>query len=145
MTGDTDDARATEQTAALSPLSSDPYVLHHDMRIVGVERGAAQVQVTVPAWARNAVGVCHGGMILTLADYAAGVANHTIAPDLSVQGHINWLASAAPGDVLTAEARVLHAGRRTFVTHVEVRNQSGRRVAWATFTGARVSDVAHIG
>lgn len=116
------------------------YARHHDMTIIGVERGLARVAFTVPEWAVNAEGVCHGGAIFTLADFAQAVANHTIGREVGMQGNINWLASARPGDRLVAEARVLHAGRRTFVVSVEIHNQHGRRVAQATFTTARLPD-----
>ncbi|MBI2323134.1 MAG: PaaI family thioesterase [Chloroflexi bacterium] len=139
MAGNEYTGRGAEPAAA-SPLRDDPYAAHHGIHIVSAQRGLAQVRIELPPWARNAAGVCHGGVLFTLADYAAGVANHTIGRELSMQGNINWLGSAAPGDVLTAEARVVHEGRRTFVTSVEVRNQHGRRVAWATFTGARLAD-----
>lgn len=116
------------------------YARHHNMAIIGLAPGLARVAFEVPEWAVNAAGLCHGGAVFTLADFAQAVANHTFGREVAMQGNINWLASAYPGDVLTAEARVVHAGRRTFVVAVTIHNQHGRLVAHATFTSARIAD-----
>lgn len=131
---------STDQQQTISRLGFDAYAHHHGMRVVALEPGLARVQMEVPPWAMNGMDVCHGGAIFSLADHAQAQANFTIGREIGMQGNINWLAPAQVGDVLTAEARVLHAGRRTFVTNVEVRNQHGERVAWATFTLARLPD-----
>lgn len=124
----------------LARMGRCPYGAHHGMTIVAVDTGMARIQFKVPSWAENAAGVCHGGAIFALADFAQAVACHTIGREIAMQGNINWIGSARAGDTLTAEARVLHTGRRTFVTSVEVHDQRGRRIAQATFTAARLPD-----
>jgi acyl-CoA thioesterase len=131
---------ALDQEKVRAIFAQCDYARHHEMAITGLEPGLARVAFTVPAWAANAAGRCHGGAIFTLADFAQAVACHTIGREVAMQGNINWLAAVHPGDMLTAEARVMHAGRRTFVVGVEIHNQRGRRVAQATFTSARLLD-----
>lgn len=136
---------AVDLESVLARMGPDPYALHHDICILAVGEGLARVQLTVPSWAENAVGVCHGGAIFSLADFAQAVACHTIDREIAMQGSINWIGSARVGDTLVAEARVLHVGRRTFVTSVEVHDQRGRRVAQATFTAARLPEEGNAG
>lgn len=64
---------------------------------------------------RNARGVAMGGVIFTLADFAAAVAANAPAADLhwvSLDSSIHFL-SPATGDLLTATCRALKLGRST--------------------------------
>jgi acyl-CoA thioesterase len=76
----------------------------------------------------------HGGMVFALADtafaYACNSRNETTVAQSAT---IAFLAPAAEGDVLTAEAREVSRAGRSGVYHVSVKASDGRAVA--EFTG----------
>jgi acyl-CoA thioesterase len=78
----------------------------------------------------NGFGICHGGLVATLADTAFAYACNaqgelTVASGFS----IDLLAPAHEGDVLSAEAQELSRSGRTGLYDIAVRNQRGEHVA----------------
>ncbi len=74
-------------------------------------------------------GVCHGGLLFTLADTAFAFAcNAYDTPTVSSGGNINYLRPAKAGDHLRAHAREQQRGRQLGVYDVVVQNQFGERV-----------------
>jgi len=100
--------------------------------------GAAMATMQVREDMVNGVGVCHGGMLFTLADTACAFAcNSYNRVTLSASGKIHFLRSAMLGDVLTAiAAEDYRGGRRGFYT-VKITNQQDEAVA--LFRGRVVS------
>ena len=80
--------------------------------------------------------VLHGGAIATLIDSAAASATRTLRgvdepPWLGLATtdmHVSYLAAVTDGEV-TAEGRVLRAGRQVAFLDIEVRNEDGDLVA----------------
>ena len=100
------------------------------MRITAIAPAACSVSMTVRPDMTNGHGICHGGLIFTLADSAFAFAcNSTGESTVAATGSIDFLAPARPGDVLTASARELWRGGRSGVYEVTVSNQSGARIA----------------
>lgn len=88
---------------------------------------------------RNAMGGVMGGAMFTLADFAFAVASNIGSPPtVSVSGQIVYL-GAVKGDVLTAVARCLHAGRSGCSFTVDISDNLGNAVASVTFYGFRMS------
>jgi acyl-CoA thioesterase len=88
------------------------------------------VSMTVRPDMLNGFGICHGGLVATLADTAFAYACNaqgelTVASGFS----IDLLAPAHVGDVLTATARELSRSGRTGLYDIDVENQRGERVA----------------
>lgn len=100
--------------------------------------GLANATMTVRDDMLNGFGVCHGGVVFTLADTAFAFACNAYNNEtLSVSADIEWLAAVRAGDRLTASAREdERRGRRGFYT-VRVSNQEGALVA--LFRGHAVS------
>ena len=78
----------------------------------------------------NGAGICHGGLITTLADSAFAFACNsynklTLAAGISV----DFIAPAHQNDVLTASANEVSRGARSGVYDVAVTNQRGETVA----------------
>ena len=100
------------------------------MQLQEVRPGYARLTMRVTADMVNGQKVCHGGLIFSLADSSFGFAcnshnQHALAASCS----IDFLAPAALGDELTAEAtETAHAGR-TRVYDVRVTNQQGTLIA----------------
>jgi acyl-CoA thioesterase len=92
--------------------------------------GHAVVTMTVAASMANGHGVCHGGLIFTLADTAFAYAcNSHGGTHLAAHASIEFLAPARVGDVLTAEADENWRGGRSGLTDVNVKDQGGRLIA----------------
>ncbi len=86
----------------------------------------------------NGFGVCHGGIVFTLADTAFAFACNAYNDEtLSVSANIEWLKSVHEGDTLTAVASEdTKSGRHGYYT-VNVHNQDD--VLVAIFHGHSVS------
>lgn len=96
--------------------------------------GYARVRMTLTAAMLNGHGSAHGGMIFALADtafaYACNSRNET---SVAQSATIAFLAPAAEGDVLIAEAQEASRAGRSGVYQVSVKTADGRAIA--EFTG----------
>jgi acyl-CoA thioesterase len=111
------------------------------MRIVALGAGSARLEMAVRDDMLNGHEICHGGFITTLADSAFAFACNsrnqlTVAAGLTV----DFLAPAARGDVLTADAVEVTLTGRTGVYDIVVTNQHGARVALVRGRSARLRD-----
>ena len=107
----------------------------HASRALGIDiaevaPGRALARMRVRRDMLNGFGICHGGLITTLADtafaYACNSANHvTVAAGISV----DFVAPAHEGDELSACCEQRTQQARTGVYDVVVRNQHGHTVA----------------
>ena len=84
--------------------------------------------------------VLHGGIVMTLADSAAGVCAFLNLPDgaagtATVESKTNFLAATRSG-TLKAHSRPLHVGTRTIVLDTEVRGDDGKLAAKVVQTQA---------
>jgi acyl-CoA thioesterase len=111
---------------------------------IGLEEvgpGFCRVGLTVTGDMLNAVGLTHGGVTFTLADFAFAVASNshgTVAVALSAQ--MNYPAASRQGERLTAEAREDNRTGRTGLYTIEVRGSDDRLVGLFTGTVFRRSD-----
>jgi acyl-CoA thioesterase len=100
------------------------------MEFVAFGRGHATIRMAVRRDMLNGFGMCHGGIISTLADTAMAFASNShnvmsVATSLA----IDFVAPARLDDSLTAEARESATTSRTGVYDVRVTNQRGELVA----------------
>ena len=100
------------------------------IEVVIPDAGAAIATMRVRDDMVNGFGICHGGLIYTLADTAFAFACNAY-DDLTVAaaGSIEYLRPAHAGDDLRAVALEEHRGRRTGLYTIEVFNQEQQRVA----------------
>ncbi|MDH3399890.1 MAG: hydroxyphenylacetyl-CoA thioesterase PaaI [Chromatiales bacterium] len=102
--------------------------------VLEVSPGRAAVSMQVRPDMCNGHGICHGGMLFTLADTAMAYASNShgkVAVASSV--NIDFLRSAAQDDVLLAEAVEVYRGRRKASYQVTV--SRGEAVQIAHFHG----------
>lgn len=86
--------------------------------------------MTVRTDMANAHGVCHGGVLFSLADTAFGVASNAAgAPSMAVGCSIQFLAPARIGDALTATCTQQYRGRRRALYDTRITDQDGRLIA----------------
>lgn len=106
--------------------------------VVDVGSGTATVRIrTDPALHGNQQGTVHGGLLCELADAAIGTAHSTVVEPgqsfTSIDLRTTFLRPVW-ADVLTASARVTHAGRTLSHYHCEITRADGKPVATATST-----------
>jgi len=105
------------------------------MELVDVDEGKACIALTVADHHANGHGICHGGVIFSLADSAFAFAcNSRNQSTVAQHNTISYLAPARIGDRLTAEAVERCLNGRNGITDVTVRNQEGQVIA--EFRGA---------
>jgi len=112
----------------------DQLAVEFGMKIEEVSPGFAKVSMEVTSKMLNAVKLCHGGAIFSLADFAFAVASNShgrVAVALSAQ--ISYPSPAKEGEILQATARELSRTRRTGLYQIEIRKEDGTLVA--LFTG----------
>jgi len=103
--------------------------------------GAATARMVVRDDMLNGFGVCHGGILFTLADTAFAFAcNSYENPGLAASASIDFLRPVACGDQLCALASEEYRGRKNGYYTVRISNQEGELVA--LFRGRSASPVA---
>ena len=98
--------------------------------LIEVRAGFAQMRAVVRADFLNGHGICHGGLIFTLADSTFAFACNSYNVNTVASGcSIEFLRPARSGDVLTAEAAEQVLNGRTGIYDIRVRNGAGETVA----------------
>ena len=121
--------------------SSIPFVEH-----IGIQRdtreGRARVFLEVKPEHRNSWNAVHGGVLMTMLDIAMSLAARLHIQSepggiLTVDMSVNFV-SAATGERIEAEGKVLGGGRSTVFCEAEVRDAAGKLVAKSMGTFKRV-------
>jgi len=100
------------------------------MRMEEVTPGAARLRMAVRPDMVNGHGICHGGIVFSLADSAFAVACNTYnAVTVAAAASIDFLAPVRVNDELTAQARELWRSNRSGIYEIVVSNQRGEPVA----------------
>ena len=95
-----------------------------------VDEGSARISMKVADHHANGHGMCHGGIIFTLADSAFAFAcNSRNQSTVAYHNSITYVAPAARGDILQANAREISLTRKNGIYDVEVTNQDGTLIA----------------
>lgn len=98
--------------------------------VLAIAPGTASLQMVVRQDMVNGHGICHGGLIATLADSAFAFACNSYNVVTVAAGFaIELLAPARLGDVLTAQCGEVSKASRTGVYDTQVHNQAGQRIA----------------
>jgi len=124
------DAQHTAEQVRDRMLADDRASKALGIAITEIGPGSATATMAVRADMLNGFGICHGGLVATLADSAFAFACNahnelTVASGFS----IDILLASKEGDVLTARATETNKAGRTGLYDIEVRNQRGERVA----------------
>ncbi|MGI9643892.1 MAG: hotdog fold thioesterase [Ilumatobacteraceae bacterium] len=100
------------------------------IRLVAAESGRAVVSMTVRPDQCNGLGVCHGGLIFTLADTAMAFATNADGDRaFATNAEVDFVNAARAGDELTAECVRIVSRGRAGVSDVTVRKTDGEIVA----------------
>ena len=104
-------------------LPSSPYGDFLGIEIVEAEAGKSLCRLSLKDHHMNTGGRVHGGVLTSLADTAAGVAVRSIRPEgkLSATTDLSIAFIRPPiGEMLTAHAEVIHAGKRLYRTEIAI-------------------------
>ena len=95
------------------------------IEITHAEVGLAVVSMTVEERMTNGLGVCHGGLLFTLADTAmAHASNAGNERTLSTTASIEWISTARIGDHLVATSRARRTREEDMAASVRRRTRS---------------------
>ena len=126
----TSEAQSLAERAVAALFERDRASQSLGLRIVEVRPGRVRVAMAVRADMVNGHGLCHGGLVFTLADSAFAFAcNSYDESTVAAAASIDYLAAARAGDELTAEAVELWRTRRNGLYEITVTNQRGERIA----------------
>ncbi len=111
------------------------------MELLAIAPGSATLAMTVREDMANGFGICHGGLIATLADsafaFACNARNElTVAAGFTV----DFIAPAKLGDRLVAVANEMAQAGRSGVYDVSVRNQRDELIALFRGNSHRMKD-----
>ncbi|MBC7359480.1 MAG: PaaI family thioesterase [Desulfacinum sp.] len=101
--------------------------------LVDVSPGRAMVRLAVRDHHRNGVGLVHGAVLFTLADFAFAVASNSHGRTaLGINVSMAYHQAARDGNLL-AEAMEIHSNNTLATYQVEIRDEAGSLIA--TFLG----------
>jgi uncharacterized protein (TIGR00369 family) len=109
------------------------------MSIAEVEVGRVVMCLTPAEYHYNPIGSMHGGILATLLDSVMGCAVHSTLPKgrgyTSLEIKVNYVRAVTnESGKLSAEGKVVHAGRRSAVAEAKVVDARGRLCATASTT-----------
>ena len=117
----------------------DRFAANAGAQLTEVREGYARAEMTVTQDHLNAGGVCQGGAIFTLADFALAVAcNVGENPTVSVSSTIEYF-SMAKGERLIATASANKSGRSMGFYTIDIADDLGTSIARMTSTCFRRS------
>lgn len=109
------------------------------IEISGIGEDYAKCTMHVGDIHRNAYGAVMGGALMTLADFTFAVATNFNKPLTVTQTSTMTFLNPTSGEVLTAEATCVKAGRRTCTFTISITDEYNVLVAVALVTGQRRS------
>ena len=123
----------TEQLRA--SMENSPYPRFLGFRLLELAEGYAKVAVTLRVEHTNFFGIVHGGLVMSLADYAFACSCNSFGkPRVAVQFSTNFISAPATDGDLVAEAKTVYAGESMALTEISIIDARGRMVARATGT-----------
>ena len=111
-------------------VAKDPMASFLGIRLEEVRRAYSRLSVEIRPAFLNAHDRAHGMILSSMIDQAAAVAANSMEYDvLLVELKINYLAAAAPGERITAEAKPVDIKKSLSLWTIDVRGASGTLVA----------------
>ena len=118
------------EKAAAAMWASDQASPWMGMSIAEIDEGTATLTLTVAPHHTNGHGICHGGVIFSLADSAFAFAcNSRNQATVAQHNSITYIAPGKLGDRLSATAREVSLNGRNGIYDVQVTNSDGEVIA----------------
>ncbi len=120
-------------------FSNDRFATENGAVIEDYKKGYARCSLKVTDRHRNALGALMGGVSFMLVDFAVAVASNWDEPNtVSLSSNITFCGTLK-GETVTAEARCIKEGRSTTLYSVNVTDDAGTLIAYATINGFKKS------
>lgn len=121
-----------------SPREVVDHMMKHDrfsqwlgIEVLEVQEGYSRIKMILRDDMLNGFGIIHGGVTFALADSAFAFAcNNRNQLSVALDTSINFNKPGMPGDVLMAEAKEVHNGKKTGLYLITVTNQRNEQVAF---------------
>ncbi len=111
-------------------LSDDAFSALLGMHVEQVSPGSAVVSLRIEPSMVNGFQIAHGAIAYALADSAMAFASNAFGKkSFSVETSISHVKKGALADFLTARCSLLHAGNKSAIYGVEVKNQREELIA----------------
>jgi acyl-CoA thioesterase len=124
------DALTRARSAVQTMYGTDRASQNLGLELLDVTPGSVRISMTVGPEMVNGHGLCHGGIIFTLADSAFAFACNSHGEAMVAAGaSIEFLAPTPAGELLTALATEVSRGARHGIYDVRVTKSSGETVA----------------
>lgn len=118
-------------------FKADKFALNTGIELIEVSKGYAKARMEITPMHLNAGGVCQGGALFTLADFAFAVATNSHGQlTFSITSSINIFKSEKSG-YLYAEAKEVFSHKRLGNCEVNITNEAGELIATFNGTGYR--------
>jgi acyl-CoA thioesterase len=115
--------------------SNTPFMRHSEFEITEITPDSAVVECNVKKIHLNPYSITHGGLLFSMADVASGTAARADGRKyVTEQASVSFLKPGKEGDLIKAEAKIIHRGRKSAVLDAEVRNQDGKLLFKGMFT-----------
>ena len=119
-------------------FSKDLFATSNNMTLDALTEDGAVCGMEITERHMNAAGGLMGGAILALADFTfAAASNNAHRPTVAQQVSLNFL-NASRGTCLTSAAHCIKNGRTSCVYRIEIKDDLGRDIAQAIFTGFKM-------
>ena len=119
-------------------FSKDLFATSNNMTLDALTEDGAVCGMEITERHMNAAGGLMGGAILALADFTfAAASNNAHRPTVAQQVSLNFL-NASKGKHLTSTAACLKSGRTSCVYVISIKDDLGKDIDQATFTGFKL-------
>ena len=119
-------------------FSKDLFAMSNNMSLDALTENGAVCSMAITERHMNAEGGLMGGAILALADFTfAAASNNAHRPSVAQQVSLNFL-NASKGKKLISTASCLKSGRTSCVYIIQIKDDLGKDIAQAMFTGFKL-------
>ncbi len=108
------------------------FMTHNAIEPLSVDADSSQIVTVLDDNGRNLSGYAHGGLLMAMADCAAGLAAKADGRQYVTQNISMSFISNIKGGRIFADGKVLHRGRTVAVVRVTVSDENGTLMADAT-------------
>ena len=111
-------------------MDNDQFVKFCGIELLELSSGSAKTKLKIQKEHLNGVGIAHGGVIFTLADFTFAAASNSHGKiALAINASISYIKAAYPDDILIATAIETSLNPKLATYTVNIENQTGQLIA----------------
>ena len=113
--------------------ADEGFMRFNGIEVTHLEPGCCQCRARMEKNKENPHGIAHGGFLFTICDTVAGIAGTSLGRGVVGRSADIHFLKPGRGGYVTAEGRVVEAGRTTGLCQVEMRDDRGELIVSASF------------